>query len=234
MRVTNQTLEIMNRINSDGTPSENTIHDLALDLRDARAELEQAKARVIELSDMKPQTLRQRVMALEAAQKKHHLTVAMLVVAAGGSIRVSMLDYLKAEKVAAVESWTDQKNNDQVYTVGVTAPETPANQSTGWVYDPHCLCQRCNVHAMETKGECSTCGGTGEIDETLGGVPTSNPHSPCPDCTSKIPAETKAEPIDCAGCNGTGYVGTGIDEMPTETCKRCGGLGSVQNRGEKR
>jgi hypothetical protein len=29
---------------------------------------------------------------------------------------------------------------------------------------------------------CTTCGGTGEIDETLGGIATSNPHAPCPDC----------------------------------------------------
>lgn len=38
------------------------------------------------------------------------------------------------------------------------------------------------------------------------------------------------EPIDCAGCGGAGYVSTGIDEMPTERCKRCGGLGTVQKK----
>lgn len=29
---------------------------------------------------------------------------------------------------------------------------------------------------------CSTCAGTGEVDETLGGEHFSNPHAPCPDC----------------------------------------------------
>lgn len=32
---------------------------------------------------------------------------------------------------------------------------------------------------------CSTCGGTGEIDESLGGISTSNPNTPCPDCRGK-------------------------------------------------
>jgi hypothetical protein len=32
---------------------------------------------------------------------------------------------------------------------------------------------------------CSTCGGTGEVDETLGGIHTSDPHAPCPDCSPK-------------------------------------------------
>ncbi len=32
---------------------------------------------------------------------------------------------------------------------------------------------------------CSACAGTGEIDETLGGISTSDPHAPCPDCTPK-------------------------------------------------
>jgi hypothetical protein len=29
---------------------------------------------------------------------------------------------------------------------------------------------------------CTTCQDTGEVDETLGGIGTSNPHAPCPDC----------------------------------------------------
>lgn len=29
---------------------------------------------------------------------------------------------------------------------------------------------------------CETCGGTGEIDETLGGESFSDPHAKCPDC----------------------------------------------------
>ncbi len=33
---------------------------------------------------------------------------------------------------------------------------------------------------------CETCQGTGEIDETRGGIGTSGAHNPCPDCT---PAE---------------------------------------------
>jgi hypothetical protein len=49
MRVTDQTLEIMNRIPSDGTPSENTIHDLALDLRDARARVKALEAIIRDL-----------------------------------------------------------------------------------------------------------------------------------------------------------------------------------------
>ncbi len=32
---------------------------------------------------------------------------------------------------------------------------------------------------------CSACAGTGEIDETLGGISTSDPYAPCPDCTPK-------------------------------------------------
>lgn len=32
--------------------------------------------------------------------------------------------------------------------------------------------------------DCATCNDTGEIDETLGGLPTSNPCAPCPDCRS--------------------------------------------------
>lgn len=29
---------------------------------------------------------------------------------------------------------------------------------------------------------CETCRDTGEIDQTLGGISTSDPHTPCPDC----------------------------------------------------
>jgi hypothetical protein len=32
---------------------------------------------------------------------------------------------------------------------------------------------------------CQTCNGTGEIDETLGGEPFSNPHATCPDCNGR-------------------------------------------------
>jgi hypothetical protein len=34
---------------------------------------------------------------------------------------------------------------------------------------------------------CETCQDTGEIDETLGGISTSNPHAPCPDCRHRWP-----------------------------------------------
>lgn len=34
--------------------------------------------------------------------------------------------------------------------------------------------------------DCETCRDTGEIDETLGGIPTSNPHAPCPDCVAPV------------------------------------------------
>lgn len=40
---------------------------------------------------------------------------------------------------------------------------------------------------METE-DCETCGGTGEIDETLGGISTSDPHAPCPDCRAPVKA----------------------------------------------
>ncbi len=43
-RISDRTLEIACRISSDGTATENTIHDLSLDLRDARAHIAAARA----------------------------------------------------------------------------------------------------------------------------------------------------------------------------------------------
>lgn len=42
---------------------------------------------------------------------------------------------------------------------------------------------RPNVDEMGTPTPCSTCNGTGEVDESLGGSPGSNRHAPCPDCS---------------------------------------------------
>lgn len=42
-----------------------------------------------------------------------------------------------------------------------------------------------NVHRLQTEPDdvtCETCRDTGEIDQTLGGISTSDPHTPCPDC----------------------------------------------------
>ena len=44
MRISDRTLETACRIPSDGTPTENTIHDLSLDLRDARARIRELEA----------------------------------------------------------------------------------------------------------------------------------------------------------------------------------------------
>lgn len=40
---------------------------------------------------------------------------------------------------------------------------------------------------LDTVYVCETCHDTGEIDQTLGGVGTSNPHCPCPDCVAPVP-----------------------------------------------
>ena len=37
----------------------------------------------------------------------------------------------------------------------------------------------------EGENFCDTCGGVGTIDETLGGISTSNPAAKCPDCSGK-------------------------------------------------
>ncbi len=39
---------------------------------------------------------------------------------------------------------------------------------------------------MGKQWKCETCRDTGEVDETLGGEPTSNPHAPCPDCVAPV------------------------------------------------
>lgn len=44
------------------------------------------------------------------------------------------------------------------------------------------------------KYSCDTCHDTGEIDETLGGEPFSNPHTVCPDCDGKF-VELETEDI---------------------------------------
>ena len=41
---------------------------------------------------------------------------------------------------------------------------------------------------------CETCHDTGEIDETLGGISTSDPHAPCPDCRARVPIQRYVMP----------------------------------------
>lgn len=48
MRITDATLKIACRIPSDGSPTENTIHDLSLDLKEARARIRELEARTLE------------------------------------------------------------------------------------------------------------------------------------------------------------------------------------------
>lgn len=53
---------------------------------------------------------------------------------------------------------------------------------------------------------CDTCRDTGEVDETLGGFGTSDPHAPCPDCQ---------DPRYVHGCvPGLGY-------GKAENCRKC-------------
>lgn len=59
---------------------------------------------------------------------------------------------------------------------------------------------------------CETCNGEGEIDETLGGISTSDPHAECPDCkgSGTVTQMTNEGPdsyhyeTDCRTCDGTG------------------------------
>jgi hypothetical protein len=48
-----------------------------------------------------------------------------------------------------------------------------------------------------TPENCETCGGTGEIDETLGGISTSNPHAPCPDCAGWRAVSERSPMFNC-------------------------------------
>lgn len=41
------------------------------------------------------------------------------------------------------------------------------------------------LRLAQAEHECETCGGIGTIDETLGGISTSNPEAECPDCDGK-------------------------------------------------
>lgn len=47
VRITDKTLEIACRIPSDNTVTENTIHDLSFDLRDARARISELEAALL-------------------------------------------------------------------------------------------------------------------------------------------------------------------------------------------
>lgn len=42
--------------------------------------------------------------------------------------------------------------------------------------------------------KCETCRDTGEIDQTLGGIGTSDPHCPCPDCVAPVPVYVYVPP----------------------------------------
>lgn len=65
---------------------------------------------------------------------------------------------------------------------------------------------------------CSTCGGKGEIDETLGGGPTSDPHAKCPDCDGK-------------GGHTYSACGEGCC-LQGEMCETCEGKGTVRKATE--
>jgi hypothetical protein len=75
-----------------------------------------------------------------------------------------------------------------------------ASLCCGGGYNANCDCKICHGES------CSTCGGTGEIDETLGGIPTSNRHAPCPDCTRKAeecPVHYFDDPTGKCNCSQT-------------------------------
>lgn len=58
----------------------------------------------------------------------------------------------------------------------------------------------------EPAEDCETCCGTGEVDETLGGIGTSNPHAPCPDCVAPTPIYVPPKPRPCL-CKWLGFIG---------------------------
>ena len=76
MRVTDQTLEIACRIPSDGTPTENTIHDLSLDLRDARQRIAQLEAALADCMGERAEELKE-IEALQRALAFWHPGVPM-------------------------------------------------------------------------------------------------------------------------------------------------------------
>lgn len=59
-----------------------------------------------------------------------------------------------------------------------------------------------------TSEDCETCGGSGEIDETLGGIAPSNPHASCPDCVARVPLQkyVMPKPRACI-CQWLGFMG---------------------------
>lgn len=59
---------------------------------------------------------------------------------------------------------------------------------------------------MTMDEDCETCGGTGEIDETLGGIATSNQHCPCPDCVAPVMRYVPPKPRPCI-CQWLGFMG---------------------------
>lgn len=44
---------------------------------------------------------------------------------------------------------------------------------------------------------CETCRDIGEIDQTLGGISTSDPHCPCPDCVAPVARARYTMPVPC-------------------------------------
>jgi hypothetical protein len=59
---------------------------------------------------------------------------------------------------------------------------------------------------------CSTCKDTGEIDETLGGVPTADPHAPCPDCRYQVTPITNHVPRSAKAGSGNGWWTQGVQQ----------------------
>lgn len=53
---------------------------------------------------------------------------------------------------------------------------------------------------------CDTCRDTQEIDETLGGISTSNQHAPCPDCVAPQARYVPQKPRPCL-CQWLGCIG---------------------------